>query len=123
MAEGVANEGIVQEMQTEFKAMLELDFDESKNRAQKIVPFMNDEWTKYPGAQPGEMLQQVDTTFDLNKLSDIAKYITTLPEGKKFLRKTERLMKDRADQVSKIAIAWTGEWQNYSPMVHCFRGL
>jgi 2-oxoglutarate dehydrogenase E1 component len=62
---------------------------------------MNDEWTKYPGAQPGEMLQQVDTTFDLDKLRDIAKYITTLPEGKKFLRKTERLMKDRADQVSK----------------------
>ena len=102
LAEGVANEGIVQEMQTEFKAMLELDFDESKKiKHNKIVPFMNDEWTKYPGAQPGEMLQQVDTTFDLAKLRDIAKYITTLPEGKKFLRKTERLMKDRADQVSK----------------------
>lgn len=102
LAEGVANEGIVQEMQAEFKAMLELDFDESKKiEHNRIVPFMNDEWTKYPGAQPGEMLQQVDTTFELDKLRDIAKYITTLPEGKKFLRKTERLMKDRADQVSK----------------------
>jgi 2-oxoglutarate dehydrogenase E1 component len=102
LAEGVANEGLVQEMQAEFKAMLELDFDESKKiEHNRIVPFMNDEWTKYPGAQPGEMLQQVDTTFDLDKLRDIAKYITTLPEGKKFLRKTERLMKDRADQVSK----------------------
>ena len=101
LAEGVANEGLVQEMQAEFKAMLELDFDESKKiEHNRIVPFMNDEWTKYPGAQPGEMLQQVDTTFDLNKLRDIAKYITTLPEGKKFLRKTERLMKDRADQIS-----------------------
>ena len=101
LAEGVANEGLVQEMQAEFKAMLELDFDESKKiEHNRIVPFMNDEWTKYPGAQPGEMLQQVDTTFDLDKLRDIAKYITTLPEGKKFLRKTERLMKDRADQIS-----------------------
>ena len=101
LAEGVANEGLVQEMQAEFKAMLELDFDESKKiEHNRIVPFMNDEWTKYPGAQPGEMLRQVDTTFDLNKLRDIAKYITTLPEGKKFLRKTERLMKDRADQIS-----------------------
>jgi 2-oxoglutarate dehydrogenase E1 component len=102
LAEGVANEGIVQELQGEFKAMLELDFDESKKiEHNRIVPFMNDEWTKYPGGQPGEMLQQVDTTFDLDKLLDIAKFITTLPEGKKFLRKTVRLMKDRADQVSK----------------------
>lgn len=102
LSEGVANEAMVKEMQAEFKAMLEVDFDESKKIERNvIVPFMNDEWTNYPPAEPGEMLQPVDTTFDLAKLRDIAKYITTLPEGKKFLRKTERLMKDRADQVSE----------------------
>ena len=102
LAEGVANEGIVQEMQAEFKAMLETDFDESKKiERNEIVPFMYEEWSKYPGAEPGEMLQPVDTTFDLDKLRDIGNFITTLPEGKKFLRKTERLMKDRADQISE----------------------
>ena len=102
LAEGVANEAMVKEMQAEFKAMLEVDFDESKKIERNvIVPFMNDEWTNYPPAEPGEMLQPVDTSFDLDKLRDIAKYITTLPDGKKFLRKTERLMKDRADQVSE----------------------
>ena len=102
LAEGVANEGIVQEMQAEFKAMLETDFDESKKiERNEIVPFMDQEWSKYPGAEPGEMLQPVDTTFDLDKLRDIGNFITTLPEGKKFLRKTERLMKDRADQISE----------------------
>ena len=102
LAEGVANEGIVQEMQAEFKAMLETDFDESKKiERNEIVPFMDEEWSKYPGAEPGEMLQPVDTTFDLDKLRDIGNFITTLPEGKKFLRKTERLMKDRADQISE----------------------
>jgi len=102
LAEGVANEGIVQEMQAEFKAMLETDFDESKKiERNEIVPFMDEEWSKYPGAAPGEMLQPVDTTFDLDKLRDIGNFISTLPEGKKFLRKTERLMKDRADQISE----------------------
>ena len=102
LAEGVANEGIVQEMQAEFKAMLETDFDESKKiERNEIVPFMDEEWSKYPGAEPGEMLQPVDTTFDLVKLRDIGNFITTLPEGKKFLRKTERLMKDRAGQISE----------------------
>jgi len=102
LAEGIANEAMVKEMQAEFKSMLEVDFDESKKIERNvIVPFMHEEWTNFPPASPGEMLQPVDTTFDLDKLRDIAKYITTLPEGKKFLRKTERLMKDRADQVSE----------------------
>ena len=102
LAEGVANEGIVQEMQAEFKAMLETDFDESKKiERNEIVPFMNEEWSKYPGAAPGDMLQPVDTTFHLDKLRDIGNFITRLPEGKKFLRKTERLMKDRAHQITE----------------------
>ncbi|HCP41741.1 MAG TPA: 2-oxoglutarate dehydrogenase E1 component [Cryomorphaceae bacterium] len=101
LAEGIANEEMVKELQAEFKAMLEVDFDESKKiERNMIVPFMNEEWINFPPAEPGEMLQPVDTTFDLSKLHAIAKHITTLPEGKKFLRKTERLMKDRADQCS-----------------------
>ena len=101
-SEGVATSAMVKEMQSEFKAMLEVDFDESKKIQRNIIkPFMADEWTNYPGAEPGEMLDPVDTTFDLEKLRDIAEFITTLPADKKFLRKTERLMKDRADQVSK----------------------
>ena len=49
----------------------------------------------------------VDTTFDLDRLVDIGKFISTLPEGKKFLRKTERLMKDRYEQVAtKNSVDW-----------------
>ncbi|HBB81471.1 MAG TPA: 2-oxoglutarate dehydrogenase E1 component, partial [Cryomorphaceae bacterium] len=85
-----------------FKTMLEADFDESKKiELNVITPFMQEEWTGYPGAEPGDMLKPTDTTFDLARLRNIGEFITTLPKDKKFLRKTERLMKDRADQVSK----------------------
>jgi len=108
MNEGVATQSMVKEMQDEFKAMLEVDFDEAKKIERNVItPFMEEEWTDYPGAQPGEMLTPVDTTFDLDRLVDIGKYISTLPEGKKFLRKTERLMKDRYEQVAtKNTVDW-----------------
>ena len=108
MKEGVATQSMVKEMQDEFKAMLEVDFDESKKIKRNVItPFMEEEWTDYPGAEPGEMLSPVDTTFELDRLLEIGKYISTLPEGKKFLRKTERLMKDRYEQVAtKNSVDW-----------------
>ena len=120
MSDGVATQAMVKEMQQEFKSMLELDFDEAKKIKHNVItPFMEKEWVDYPSAEPGEMLHPVDTTFDLDKLKDIAKYITTLPEGKKFLKKTVRLMGDRAAQVfERNSIDWgMGELLAYGSLL------
>ena len=102
LSEGIANKQMVDEMQSEFKTMLEVDFDQSKKIQRNVItPFMEEEWTGYPGADPGDMLLPTDTTFDLDRLREIGTFITMLPKDKKFLRKTERLMKDRAEQISK----------------------
>ena len=78
MSDGVATQAMVKELQQEFKSMLEVDFDEAKKIKRNVItPFMEKEWVDYPSAEPGEMLHPVDTTFDLDKLKDIAKYITT----------------------------------------------
>ena len=120
MSDGVATQIMVKEMQEEFKSMLELDFDEAKKIKHNVItPFMEKEWVDYPSAEPGEMLHPLDTTFDLDKLKDIAKHITTLPEGKKFLKKTVRLMGDRAAQVfERNSIDWgMGELLAYGSLL------
>ena len=120
MSDGVATQIMVKEMQEEFKSMLELDFDEAKKIKHNVItPFMEKEWVDYPSAEPGVMLHPVDTTFDLDKLKDIAKHITTLPEGKKFLKKTVRLMGDRAAQVfERNSIDWgMGELLAYGSLL------
>ena len=120
MSDGVATQAMVKELQQEFKSMLEVDFDEAKKIKRNVItPFMEKEWVDYPSAEPGEMLHPVDTTFDLDKLKDIAKYITTLPEGKKFLKKTVRLMGDRAAQVfERDSIDWgMGELLAYGSLL------
>ena len=120
MSDGVATQAMVKELQQEFKSMLEVDFDEAKKIKRNVItPFMEKEWVDYPSAEPGEMLHPVDTTFDLDKLKDIANYITTLPEGKKFLKKTVRLMGDRAAQVfERNSIDWgMGELLAYGSLL------
>ena len=43
------------------------------------------------------MLQKVDTSFDREKLNEIADTITKLPDNKKFISKIQKIIKDRRD--------------------------
>ena len=61
----------------------------------EITPFMADEWKGFSNVREWEMMEKVDTTCDKDKLTAVAKIITKLPEGKKFLRKVEKLVNDR----------------------------
>ena len=52
-----------------------------------------------PEETASTMLQPTDTTFSNSKLKEIAKVISTVPEGIKFLRKAEKILKDRNKMV------------------------
>lgn len=96
LKEGAVGEGLVKEMEKEFKSMLEEGYDESKKIEKNyITPFMEDEWRDYRTATQQDFEESFDTRFDLEKLKTIAEAITTLPEDKKFFNKIVRLMKDR----------------------------
>jgi len=96
LAEGVISEGFVKELETEYKASLEEELEDSRKEKKTVItPFMEEAWKGFKPVQEKEMMKAVDTTFDKKKLTQIAKTITELPEGKKFLRKVERLVGDR----------------------------
>ena len=58
-------------------------------------------WADYSIHHEDKMLEKVDTTFSAEKLKEISKAITTLPEGHKFIRKEVRLHEQRHDMVFK----------------------
>ncbi len=96
LSEGVIQEGHVKELEKEYKSSLEEELEDSRKEDKtEITPFMADEWRGFESVREWEMMDPVDTTFDPKKLAKIAKVITELPEGKKFLRKVERLIGDR----------------------------
>ena len=96
LSEGIIDEGYVKELENQYKASLEEELEDSRKEDKTVItPFMADEWKGFENVREWEMLSTVDTTYDKKKLTAIAKVITELPEDKKFLRKVEKLVKDR----------------------------
>lgn len=96
LSEGIIEKGFVKELENEYKSSLEEELEDSRKEDKTIItPFMADEWKGFDSVREWEMMKSVDTTYDKDKLIEIAKVITELPGDKKFLRKVEKLVKDR----------------------------
>ncbi|MBA6157114.1 2-oxoglutarate dehydrogenase E1 component [Tenacibaculum sp. S7007] len=94
--EGSISSDYVKQITDEFKAHLEAEFTESKKKTtSKIQEFMPEVWDGFVRKQLQDMLQPVDTTYSVEALKDIAKVISNTPEGYKFVRKAERILKGR----------------------------
>jgi len=118
--EGIIDEGYVAELEQQYKEGLEEKLEDSRKEDKTVItPFMEDEWKGFSTAREWEMMEKVDTTFDKDKLSHIAKVITELPEEKKFLRKVGKLIKDREKMFfEKDTLDWAmGELLAYGTLL------
>eukprot|EP01090_Pellita_catalonica_P021035 TRINITY_DN7765_c0_g1_i3.p1 TRINITY_DN7765_c0_g1~~TRINITY_DN7765_c0_g1_i3.p1 ORF type:complete len:537 (+),score=110.25 TRINITY_DN7765_c0_g1_i3:49-1659(+) len=98
--EGSITTDYLQKITDEFKAHLEAEFTESKKKeTSKIQEFMPDVWDGFVRKQLQDMLQPVDTTYSVDGLKGIARVISKTPEGHKFVRKAERILKGREKMV------------------------
>lgn len=106
--EGVVGREFLSEMEEDFKNLLENNFEASKKIEKNTLdPFMPETWKGYQLRREEAVFEKVDTRFPIDKLKEIAKTITTLPQDKKFIRKIERLHKQRYDMVfEENAIDW-----------------
>ncbi|MDO6471454.1 2-oxoglutarate dehydrogenase E1 component [Maribacter sp. 1_MG-2023] len=94
--EGVIDGTYVKQLEKQYKDSLEEKLEDSRKEDKTVItPFMADEWKGFENVREWEMMDAVNTKFTKAKLNKIAKVITALPEGKKFLRKVEKLVRDR----------------------------
>ncbi len=100
IAENTIDASYVKKITSDFKAMLETQFTKSKeDSVSRVKPFMNEIWHKYPRKKLADMLLPTKTNYSQNKLEGIAKVISTVPNGVKFIRKAERILKGRDKMV------------------------
>ncbi|WBX73902.1 2-oxoglutarate dehydrogenase E1 component [Tenacibaculum pacificus] len=106
--EGTISVDYVKQITADFKAHLETEFTESKKKTtSKIQDFTPEVWDGFVRKQLQEMLQPIDTTYSVEALKDIAKVISTTPEGHKFVRKAERILQGRQKMVfEENALDW-----------------
>ena len=87
----------VSDIEKKYKESLEKKLEQSKkDNSIEITPFMDYEWKGFKRVKKDKMLSKFSTNVSLNDLKRIAKTITTLPENKSFLKKIQKLTKDRS---------------------------
>ena len=96
MAQGVIDASYLKQLETDYKNSLEENLEDARKVEKTIItPFMQDAWEGIPRVDESQMLQTVDTAVSYEQLKKVAAVLSELPEDKKFLRKTERLIADR----------------------------
>jgi len=97
IAEGVIDEAYTKKIELEYKALLEEEYAKSKeDTAAKVVPFMDNVWHGFMQQDVEGMLLSVGTKYPEKNLKSIAQIVSTVPNDVKFLRKAERILRDRA---------------------------
>lgn len=96
IGEGIIDGNFVKTIETEYKAELEVDLEESRKKKLTIItPFMQNEWQGLSSADSAKMLKKVDTSYSKKGLTEVANAICNLPEDKKFISKIQKLINDR----------------------------
>ena len=100
IAEKTVDKAYVQAINEEFKNTLESEYAKAKEMsASKVREFMQERWSGFVRKGIDAMLLPEDTTYPDDKLKHIAKVISTVPEGVKFVRKAEKILEGRANMV------------------------
>ncbi len=117
--ENIVSDDKLKAMEAEFKALLDKDFDASKEiRKNTMDVFMGDDWKDFPLCSKGALQENMDTSFDINKLKKLAVKMSTLPADKKFINKVSRLFEQRLKMIDSNTIDWAlGEWLAYASLL------
>ena len=94
--EGIIKSEYIQQLEREYKEKLEASFEDSRKEDKtEITAIMKNEWDGFQYAEEDKMMEDVDTSYDMDTLSEIAQILTELPKEKKFLRKISKLIEAR----------------------------
>ncbi len=105
--EGIVDAAFVQKEDESFKNILQGNLDVAKEKKEaKIWTFPEGNWENLREATSLDFEKSPFTGVDKKKLLDIAKKINTLPEGKNFFKKLEKIFEDRREMIKNDTLDW-----------------
>ena len=117
--EGIIDDRYISKLESNYKAMLESELEDSRKENKTIItPFMQEEWKEFHRATISDIMLPIDTSYDVKKLEKIANVISSLPADKKFIRKIERLIQSRKNMFAENKLDWSmGEHLAYGTLL------
>lgn len=90
-----------------YQNFLEIEFDASaKQEKATVFNFMEEEWKGMKTATAADFEQSVDTSIPKKKLLELGKKIASLPEGKTYFRKIQKIFSDRFEAITTDQLDW-----------------
>ena len=121
IAEKVMDEAEAKKVETDFRAILQADLDESKaeDRFLESKPMFLGAWQGLHLATDKEVAATQDTAVPEKELLEIGTKITELPKDKAFFKKIEKLFEDRRKMVDQTKVFdWAmGELMAYGSLL------
>lgn len=117
--ENIVSAEVLKKMETEFKELLDVDFDASKEiEKNRMAIFMEETWSQYPLASKGAVLKNYETGYNIEQLKQLATQISTLPSDKKFINKISKLFEARLKMIENNSLDWAmGELLAYATLL------
>ena len=119
VADGSMKQGEVERVRTDLQSRMEEAFEKAQKREMASVEdFLGDLWASYSAADEAALTSTPKTAVAEKKLKSLAVAMSTLPEGKKFYRKVQRLMRDRLKMIEEDRLDWAlGELLAYATLL------
>ncbi len=106
-SQGHVNDAYLKEIEDKFKAHLQEKLEEGKQAQKaKITSFLEGSWVGKRMAKAEDFYASPDTAVNKELFLELAKKITTLPQGKKWFTKTVKLFKDREAMIANNNYDW-----------------
>lgn len=119
LAEGTVSADVAKKIEDDYNAFLENEHETSRKNDKAIVwDFLSKTWEGYRHSKPADFDQSPETGIAKDKLLALGKKLATLPEGKKYFRKIQKIFDDRLAAVETNNLDWgTAEMLAYATLL------
>ncbi len=115
---GEIDAALAQEMEVEFKSMLQEKFEEAKGDFKPTLPQVKNTWEGYQHANAKDFQTVIKTGVSKEKLIEIGKKLSFIPENNLPIKKVQNLFADRAKMIENGTIDWAmGELLAYGTLL------
>lgn len=105
--EGVMTKEEADKSVAAYQEFLDAEYNESAKQSKATVfDFMQDEWQGIGRASKADFEASPETGIAKKKLLELGRKLSTLPEGKKYFRKIEKIFNDRLEAIESDKLDW-----------------
>lgn len=107
LAEGSISEQKAKAIEDEYLEFLESEFEAARKNEKAIVwDFLSETWKGFRKSKLSDFDQSPETGISKDKLLELGRKLATLPEGKKYFRKIQKIFDDRLAAIEGNSLDW-----------------